>query len=327
MITKRGFLLALAASASISAICPASAEVYPARPVTVIVPFPAGGPVDTIGRILAESIHGSLGQPVTIENVAGAAGSIGVGRVARATSDGYTLGIGIMTTHVLNGAVYTLQYDAVKDFEPIALVARTSLVIVARKSMPAEDLNLLIAWLKANPNRASQATAGVGSPQHIAGAFFQSLTGTKLQFVPYRGAAPAMQDLVSGQVDMDIDAPAIALPQIRSGAIKGYAVAAKRRLAAAPEIPTADEAGLPGFHFSDWFALFAPRGIPRDVTVKLNGAAAAALNDAAVRQRITDLGLEIPLPEEQTPAALGAQQQADIEKWWPFIKAAGIKAE
>jgi tripartite-type tricarboxylate transporter receptor subunit TctC len=327
MTTKRGFLLALAASASISAICPAFAEVYPARPITIVVPFPAGGPTDMIGRILAERMRASLGQPMTVENVAGAGGSLGVGRVARAAPDGYTLVVGIQNTHVLNGVVYRLQYDPVKDFEPVALTARTSPVIVAKRTMPAKDLNEFIAWLKANPNKASQATAGVGSPQHISGLFFQSLTGTKFQFVPYRGAAPAMQDLMSGQVDMAIDSPVVALPQIRAGTIKGYAIAAKRRSVAAPEIPTVDEAGLPGFHVSNWFALFAPRGVPKDITAKLNAAVLDALADPAVRRRIADIGLEIPPREEQTPEALAAVQRADIEKWWPIIKAAGIKAE
>jgi len=328
MTAKRAFLLALAASTlSINAICPALAQVYPVRPITMVVPFAAGGPTDMIGRILAERMRVSLGQPIVVENVAGAGGSLGVGRVARAAPDGYTLVVGIQNTHALNGIVYTLAYDPVNDFEPIVLTARTSPVVVARKTMPAKDLNELIAWLKANPNKASQATAGVGSPQHISGLFFQSLTGTEFQFVPYRGAAPAMQDLMSGQVDIDIESPVVALPQIRAATIKGYAIAAKHRSAAAPEIPTVDEAGLPGFHVSNWFALFAPRGVPKDVAAKLNAAAVDALADPAVRQRIADIGQEIPPREEQTPEALAAVQKADIEKWRPIIKAAGIKAE
>jgi tripartite-type tricarboxylate transporter receptor subunit TctC len=327
MTTKRAFLLALVASVCVGTSGQAVAQAYPARPITIVVPFPAGGPTDTIGRILAENMRASLGQPITIENMAGAGGSIAVGRVARAAPDGHTLVLGITSTHVMNGATYTLQYDVVKDFEPVALVARQSLIIVARKTLPANNLNELIAWLKANPNKALEATAGVGTPQHLTGVFFQNLTGTKSQFVPYRGAAPAMQDLLSGQVDFVIESPVIVLPQIRAGTIKAYAVTAKHRSASAPEIPTVDEAGLPGFYYSDWFALFAPRGVPSDIIGKLNAAAVNALADPIVRQRVTDLGLEIPPPEQQTTSALGAQQKADIEKWWPIIKTAGIRAE
>jgi len=293
----------------------------------MVVPFPAGGPLDTVGRILAEHMRQSLAQTVTIENLSGAGGTIGVGRVARATPDGYTLVAGIAGTHVVNGAIYTLPYDVVKDFEPIALTARESLIIVAKKAMPAKDLKELIAWLKVNQSNATQATAGVGTPPHIAGVLFQNAINTQLQFVPYRGGAPAMQDLMAGQVDIEVDSPISSLPQIRAGTIKAYAVAAKRRLAAAPEIPTVDEAGLPGFYYSNWIALFAPRGLSKDVATKLNAAVVAALADPTVRQRLADLGLEIPPREEQTPEALAAVQKADIEKWWPLIRAAGIKAE
>jgi tripartite-type tricarboxylate transporter receptor subunit TctC len=328
MMTRPGFLLALAASVlGANTIIPACAQVYPSHPITLVVPFPSGGPTDAVGRILAERMRVALGQPLVIENVASAGGNIGVGRVARALPDGYTLVIGNSGTHVVNGAMYTLQYDLVKDFEPISLTARETPIIVARKGMPARDLNELIGWLKANPNKALQATAGVGTPPHLAGILFQSVTNTRLLFVPYRGAAPAMQDLMAGQVDIDIDSPVTTLPQIRAGTIKAYAVAAKIRLAAAPDIPTVDEAGLPGFYVSSWFALFAPRGLPKDVTAKLNDAVVSALADPAVRHRIADLGLEIPPREEQTPEALGALQKADIERWWPIIKSAGIKAD
>ena len=327
MATKRGFLLALAASASIGAICPAFAEVYPARPITIVDPFPAGGPVDTVGRILAERMRASLGKPLTIENVAGAGGSIGIGRVARALPDGYTITLGIWSTHVVNAAIYTLQYDVVKDFEPIALLANTPLLIIAKTAVPANDLTGLIAWLKANPDKASLGTAGVGSPQHIAGVLFQQLTDTRFQFVHYRGAAPLMQDLVAGQIDITIDAPAISLPQIRAGSIKAYAVTVRTRLASAPDIPTVDQAGLPGCYFTGWFAFFAPKGTPKPIIDKLNAATVEALAAPDVRARFADLGLELIPREEQTPEALAAVQKADVEKWWPIIKAAGIKAE
>ena len=325
MTTKRGFLLALAASASISAICPAFAEVYPARPITIVVPFPAGGPTDTVGRILAERMRASLGKPLTIENVAGAGGSIGIGRVARALPDGYTIALGILNTHVVNGAIYKLQYDVVKDFEPIALLANTPLLIIAKAAVPANDLTGLIAWLKADPDKASLGTAGVGSPQHIAGVLFQQLTDTRFQFVHYRGAAPLMQDLVAGQIDITIDAPAISLPQLRAGSIKAYAVTVRTRVASAPDIPTVDEAGLSGLYFTGWFAFFAPKGTPKPIIDKLNAATVDALAAPEVRARFADLGLELFPREEQTPEALAAVQKADIEKWWPIIK--GIKAE
>jgi tripartite-type tricarboxylate transporter receptor subunit TctC len=294
----------------------------------MVVPFAAGGPVDVLARIMAERMKGSLGQPVIIENVAGAAGSVGVGRVARAAADGYTLSIGPgSSTHVVNAAIYALPYDVVKDFEPISLIGSMTELVVARKTMPANDLEGLIAWLKANPDKASQATSGVGSAGHVAGVFFQKVTGTRFGFVPYRGLAPAMQDLVAGQIDMMFDNPATSLPQARAGTIKAYAISAKARLAAAPDLPTADEAGLPGFNVSQWTALWAPKGTPKDIIAKLNGAVVEALADSNVLARLADLGQYVPPREQQTPDALRAYQKAEIEKWWPIIKAAGIKAE
>jgi tripartite-type tricarboxylate transporter receptor subunit TctC len=327
MTTKRGFLLALAASASISAICPALAEVYPARPITIVVPFPAGGPTDAVGRILAERMHASLGKPLTIENVAGAGGTIGVGRVARALPDGYTIAMGIWSTHVVNAAIYMLQYDVVKDFEPIALLTNTPNLIVAKNAVPANDLTGLIAWLKANPDKALFGTAGVGSPPHIGGVLFQQITDTRFQFVHYRGAAPMLQDLVAGQIDFDYDAPVTSLPHVRAGSIKAFAVTARSRLPSAPDIPTVDEAGLPGFYFTVWVAFFAPKGTPKPIIDKLNAATVEALAAPEVRARFADLGLDLFPREKQTPEALAAVQKADIAKWWPIIKAAGIKAE
>jgi tripartite-type tricarboxylate transporter receptor subunit TctC len=276
---------------------------------------------------MAQHMRTSLGQNVIVENVAGANGNIGVGRVARAAPDGYTISIGHWSTHVVNGAVYPLPYDLLKDFEPISLIATNSYLIVAKNAVQANDLKSFIAWLKANPDKASEGTAGPGSPQHVSGVFFQNATGTRFQFVPYRGAAPAMQDLLAGQIDMIIDDPTNSLPQVRAGKIKAFAVTARSRLAAAPDIPTVDEAGLPGFYFSRWHALWAPRGTPKDVIAKLNTAVVGALADPAVRSRLADLGQEIFPREQQTPQALGAYHKAEIEKWWPMIKAAGIKVD
>jgi tripartite-type tricarboxylate transporter receptor subunit TctC len=228
---------------------------------------------------------------------------------------------------VVNGAVYPLTYDLLKDFEPISLIATNSYLIVAKNAVPASDLKGFIAWLKANPDKASEGTAGAGSPQHVGGVFFQNATGTRFQFVPYRGAAPAMQALVAGDIDMIIDDPTSSLPQVRAGRIKAFAVTAKTRLAAAPDIPTVDEAGLPGFHFSRWHALWAPKGTPKEVIARLNSAASVALADPLVRSRLADLGQEIFPRAQQTPQALGAHHKAEIEKWWPLIKAAGIKVD
>jgi tripartite-type tricarboxylate transporter receptor subunit TctC len=321
------FLASFAFVAAMGNVAIAAEQVYPSRPITMIVPFAAGGPTDAIARVMAEHIRMSLGQPVILENVTGAAGGIGAGRVARAAPDGYTLGYGVWGTHVLNGAIYPLQYDLLKDFEPIALLASNPMVIVAKKAMPARNLMELIAWLKANPGKASAGTTGTGGASHIAAIFFQKETGTRFQFVPYRGLGPAMQDLVAGQIDMMVDNPATSLPQARAGTIKAYAVTAKARLTAAPDIPTADEAGLTGFNVSQWTALWAPKGTPKDIIAKLSQAVMEALADTNVRARLADLGQSIPSREQQTPEALRAYQMAEIEKWWPIIKAAGIKAE
>ena len=294
----------------------------------MIVPFAAGGPTDVLGRVLAERMGAALSQTVIVENTTGAGGAIGVGRVARATPDGYTLSLGIWSTHVVNGAIYDLPYDLIKDFEPIALISRTlGLVIVAKKATPAKNLRDLIDQLKTKQEKISFATAGVGTPPHIAGVLFQSLTGIPLQFVHYRGSAPAIQDLVGGQIDMGIDSPTTTLPQVRAGSINAYAVTAKSRLSAAPDIPTVDEAELPGMYLSVWFGLWAPKGTPKNVIAKLNLAATSALADQGTASRLADLGQEIFPTDQQTPGALGALQKADIEKWWPIIKAAGIKAE
>jgi tripartite-type tricarboxylate transporter receptor subunit TctC len=327
-LPRREFLHLAAGAAAVPAVSPiARAQAYPARPISIVVPYAAGGPTDTLGRIMAEGLRVALRQPVLIENIVGANGSVGVGRVAGAIPDGYTLVLGLWNTHVSNGAVYPLKYDLVKDFEPIALISSGPQLIAARKGVPADDLKGLIAWLRANPGKASQGSAGVGSSGHVCGILFQNETGARFQHVPYRGSGPAMQDLIAGQIDLLIDNIAVTLPQVRAGTIKGYAVTAQKRSVQAPDIPTADEAGLPGFYFSIWFGLFAPKGTPRNVLAKLNEAITSTLSDPGIRRRLSDLGQDVPPLEQQTPEALGALQKADIEKWWPIIKAANIRGE
>ena len=320
--------LALAFALALGAIATAWAQSYPSRVITLVVPFGAGGPADTIGRIVAEGMRAPLGQPVIVENVAGASGTIGVGCVAAAPADGYTSVLGNWATHVLNGAMFPLRYDLLADFKPVALVSSDPLLIVARKSMPANDLREFIAWLKANPDQATQGTTGAGGISTVGGLFFRRATGTQFRFVPYRGGlGPAMQDLVAGQIDFMIDTAANSLPQVRAGRIKAYALTADSRLAAAPNIPTVDEAGLPSFHALNWQAVFLPKGTPKDIVTRLNSAIMTALGDATVRRRLADIGQEIFPRKQQTPHALAAYQKAEIEKWWPLIKAANIKAE
>jgi tripartite-type tricarboxylate transporter receptor subunit TctC len=305
----------------------ARAQPYPSRPITIVVPFPAGGATDPLARVLAEHMKVTLGQPIVVENVAGAGGSIGTGRVARAAPDGYTLSIGHTGTHVFNGATLNLQFDVVSDFEPISPLANTPQWIIAKSALPPANLKELIAWLKANPDTATAATVGVGGGATIAGVYFQKATGTSFQFVPYRGGGPAIQALVAGQVDFMFDQSANSFAQVRSGQVKVYAVLAKQRWTLAPDVPTADEAGLPGIHIAFWHGLWAPKGTPKEITAKLNAAVQAALADATVRQRFAALGQEAWPAGQQTPDVLAAHQKAEIEKWWPVIKAAGIKAE
>jgi len=321
-------LFALALAAAVSATGVAEAQTYPSRPLTMIVPLAPGGSTDVIGRIMAEGMRASLGQPVIVENITGAGGTIGVGRLARAAPDGYTFGIGQWGTNVANGAIYaTLPYDLIKDFEPIALIATQPFLVVARNSMPAKDLRELIAWLKANADKATQGNSGIGTPSHVAGVFLQNAVGARWQLVPYRSAGLSMQDLVAGNIDLLLDTPAVSMSQVRAGNIKAYAVTARSRIAVAPEIPTTDEAGLPGFYFSFWHALWAPKGTPPEIVTRLNDAVVKALADPGIRQKLVDLAQDIFPPEQLTPDALAAFHKAEIDKWWPIIKAAGIKVE
>src|SRR6195256_3659948 len=320
-------IFAIVWAATLAGVAGANAQGYPSRPITMVVPYAAGGPTDTIARIMAEKMRGPLGQTIIVENTTGAAGTLGVGRVARAAPDGYTIGIGHWGTHVVNGAIYELQYHVLNDFEPVSLIATNLQLIVAKKTVPAKTLQELIAWLKANAATATQGTAGHGSGSHVSGVYLQAITGTRFQFVPYRGAGPAMQDLVAGQIDIMIDQAANSIPQVRAGTIQAYAVTDKTRLAAAPDIPTVDEAGVPGLHISIWHALWMPKGTPKDIIARLNAAVMDTLADPVARQRLAELGQEIPSREQQSPQALAAYHRAEIEKWWPILKAANIKAE
>jgi len=323
---RRTFLHLAAGAAALPAVSRiAWAQTYPARPITMIVPFAAGGPNDGIARIMAERMRVSLGQPVMVENIDGAAGSIGTGRAARAAPDGYTISIGYWGSHVANAAIYPLDYDVVKDFEPITLLVESPLLIVASNATPARDLGEFVDWLRANPGKASSAVPG--SASHVASVFFQKETGTSFRLVPYRGAGPAIQDLTQGRIDMGLLNAGAPLPHVRSGAFKAYAVTAKRRLAAAPGIPTVEEAGFPGLNATAWFGFWAPARTPNGIIAKLNAAAVETLADPNVRARLADLAQEIFPREQQTPAALAEMQKAEISKWWPIIKAANIKPE
>ena len=323
----KNLLTAIAAVAACLTVAPANAQTYPSRPITLVVPFAAGGPTDTLSRIFAARLGTNLGQTVVVENTTGAAGTIGTGKVVRAAPDGYTVLIGHWSTHVVNGAIYPLTYDLLNDFAPISLIASNPQLLVAKKAIPAKDLKELIAWVKANQDKVSAGTAGAGAASHVSGVYFQSVTGTKFTFVPYRGTGPALQDVVAGNLDLMFDQAASALPQVRNGNVRAFAVTSKTRLTSAPDIPTVDEAGMPGFYIAVWHALWLPKGRPNDIVMRLNAAVREALADPAVRSRLIELGQDIPATDQQTPEALYAYHKAEIEKWHPIIKAAGIKAE
>jgi tripartite-type tricarboxylate transporter receptor subunit TctC len=318
---------AVAAALSFAAALPAGAQTYPDRTITMIVPLAPGGSTDTLGRLMAKAMSATLGQTVIVENVSGAAGTIGVTRAERSAPDGYTVLWGMWGTNVADGAIYNLGFDYLTDFEPVALAVTQPFLIDARKTMPANNLKELVAWIKANPDKVTMGTSGVGSPSHVAGVLMENLVGVKWQMVSYRSAGLATQDLLAGITDIQLDTPAVSLPHVKSGDLKAYAVTAKERIAVAPDIPTTDEAGLPGYYFSFWHAMWAPKGTPKPIVAKLNAAVVAALADPDTRQKLLDLAQVIYPREQQTPEALHAFQKAEIEKWWPIIKAAGIKAE
>jgi len=329
MRLARRQVLRLAASAA--AVLPASvriaaADAYPSRPITIVVPFAAGGGTDILARILAEHMSGLFGQTVLVENVAGAAGAIGVERVVRAPADGYTLSVGTLTTHVLIGGLYKLNFDLLNDLAPIAELASEPLMICVRNSLPANNLQELIAWLRANPGKANAGIPGAGSTGNLAGIAFQNATGTKFQFVPYRGDGPAVQDLVAGNIDLMIEPSSNFVAQVQAGTIRALAVTAKTRHPGLPNVPTTDEAGLPGFYASIWFGLWAPRATPRDVLAKINDVAVKTLADPGVRGRLDKLGDQVTPPDMQNPEAFAAFQKAEAAKWWPIIKAANLKA-
>jgi tripartite-type tricarboxylate transporter receptor subunit TctC len=305
----------------------AVAEKYPSHPITIVVPFSAGGPSDAMSRILAERMKTSLGEAVLIENVTGAGGSIGVGRAVRSAPDGYTVSFGHLGTHVANGAIYKLGYDLVSDLEPVVLLPSNPMIIVSKKQVPAKSLGELLAWLKSRPAPPTAGTAGAGSGSHIAGLYFEKVSGIKLQYVPYRGTGPALNDLVAGQIDIIVDQTSNSINQVRAGTIRGYAVTDETRVQSAPEIPTTDEAGLPGFHMTLWSGLWVPKGTPKEIVAKLNVAAVEALSDPAVIKQLGNLGLQTPPKDQLTPEALGAWQKAEIAKWWPIIKAADVKVD
>ena len=305
----------------------AAADNFPSRPITIVVPFSAGGPSDVMARILAERMKTTLGESVLVENVTGAGGSIGVGRAVRSPPDGYTISFGHLGTHVANGAIYKLGYDLVTDLEPVALLPSNPMIVVSKNAVPAKSLKELLEWLKAKPAPATAGTAGAGSGSHIAGLYFENVTGAKLQYVPYRGTGPAMNDLVAGQIDIIVDQLSNSINQVRAGNIRGYAVTDTRRAESASDIPTADEAGLPGFHMTLWSGLWVPKGTPKEIVDKLNASAVDALNDPAVRKQLENLGLQMPSKDRQTPQALGDWQKAEVAKWWPMIKAANVKVD
>jgi len=319
--------LALAAAIVLQTAVGAVAQIYPSRPITMIVPFPAGGPSDVVGRIMADGMRKSLGQPVVVEDIGGAGGTIGMGRVARANPDGYTIGLGSWNTGVVNGVIYKLDYDVVADFEPVVLLPDTPLLIASKRALPAHNLQELITWVKTNGDRVLVGTSGVGTSPHVAGVMLQRRTGAPVRLVHYRGGEPALQDLIAGHIDLDMNQSSVFLPYLKDDRITIYAVMAKTRLPQAPDVPTVDEAGLPEFYLSSWNGIWAPKGTPRDAIQKLNAAAVAALNDPAIRKHFTDLGQVIPSADWLTPEALAAYQKAEAAKWWPIVKAAGIKAE
>jgi tripartite-type tricarboxylate transporter receptor subunit TctC len=328
-LARRHFLHLMTGAAAAGSYPAASALAldYPTRPITIVVPFAAGGATDVLARVLADSMGKSLGQTIIVEDVTGAAGSIGVARVVRSAPDGYTLSVGTLTTHVLIGGLYKLDFDLLSDLTPIAELAYEPLLICIRNSLPAHNLQELIAWLKENPGKASVGIPGAGSTGNLAGLSFQKATGTSFQFVPYRGDSPAVQDMMAGQIDMMIEPSSNFTAQVQAGTIRAIAVPAKTRLVSLPDVPTTDEAGLPGFYASIWFGMWAPKDTPKDIVAKLNAVVVDALADTNVKDRLTKLGQQVAARELQAPGAFAAFQKAEADKWWPIIKAANVKLD
>ncbi len=320
-------LCRIAAIAALALSFNAAGQNYPNRAITIICPFAAGGPTDTISRNLAERLTKILGVSVVVEDVAGAGGTIGVSKVMHAAPDGYTIGIGHVGTHVIAPAVQGLTVNYLTELEPVAMIASNPQILVARPDLPAKDLKSLVAWIKANPDKLNAGTGGPGTPSHVSAVYFGNEIKSPVTVVHYKGSGPALQDVMAGHIDITFDQALTALPQVRAGRVHAFAVTAKSRLASAPDIPTTDEAGLPGFYMSIWHAFWVPKGTPPAVIAKLNGAIREALADPAVRTKLADLGQEIPPPDQQSPEALRAQHKAENDKWWPVIKAAGIKAQ
>jgi tripartite-type tricarboxylate transporter receptor subunit TctC len=321
---KATIAVALAAACAIGG---ANAQSFPSRPVTILVPLAPGGSTDTIARIMAEAMRPHLGQPVIVENSPGAGGSTGVIRAARSAPDGYTMQIGQWGTNVAGGAVYNLPIDLLTDLQPVGLISTQPFMIVGKKALAAHNLNELIAWIKANPGKVTVGTAGIGSPGHVSGVFFQNTIGAQLTFVPYRSAGPASQDMLAGNIDMMMDTAATSGPHVRNGLLKAFAMTSNKRSLAMPDVPTVDEAGLPGFYFYFWHALWVPKGTPKDVIARLNDAVVKAVADPVTHKRLTDIGQEFLAADMGSPEALGKFQKQEIDKWWPVIKAAGIKAQ
>jgi len=324
-MAARVLVLALVALLSLARV--AAAEPYPSHPVTIVVPFPAGGPTDTLGRIIGDRMTRSLGQSVVIDNASGAGGTVGTAKVARAAADGYTICVGQLNSHVFGPAVYATPYDVVADFEPVGMISISALMMIGRADLPAKDLTELVAWMKAKPEPATFATVGAGSPAHVWTVGFTRMTGARFQLIPYRGAAPSIQDMLAGRIDLSALEASNLLPHVQAGKLKAYAILSTRRWKMAPDIPTMAEQGLSGYEMPFWTGLFVRKGTPPEAIARLNAALVESLDDPAVIKRITELGQELPATDQRTPQALGARHRADIEKWWPLVKAANIKVE
>ena len=320
----RKFLIAMALTMLAAGV---HAQTYPSRPITMVVALPAGGAVDALARVMAEHMRVTLGQTIVVENMGGAGGTLSISRVVRADPDGYTIGMGTLGQYVIAGAIYPISFDMLADLKPVALLPDVPYWLIGRKGLPPNTLQELVAYLKANPDKLSATSVGTASIARFCGMGFQQRTDTRFQFVPYRGGAPALQDVVAGQIDLSCDLAANSLSQLKAGTVKAYAVMSKTRWSAAPDVPTVDEAGLPGLYFSTWHGFWAPKGTPDAIVQKLNDAAQAAMADPATRARIAELGMDLPPPGLQTPAAFAAFHKAEVEKWYPIVKAAGVKVE